>query len=78
MSEITKGREGRQQLLDELNNLKLELNGLTLDDVEAAIRRAQDKEDKEAKEPTPEVEGMAIKTTHQNFLPQSFPLIVFN
>ncbi|OJJ72549.1 hypothetical protein ASPBRDRAFT_54372 [Aspergillus brasiliensis CBS 101740] len=50
LSEITKGREGRRQLLDELNNLKMELNGLTFDDVEAAIRRAQDKDDKEARE----------------------------
>ncbi|GLA39887.1 hypothetical protein AnigIFM63309_007491 [Aspergillus niger] len=73
VSEITKGREGRQQLLDELNNLKLELNGLTLDDVEAAIRRAQDKEDKEAKEPTPEVEAADQPNSPENEYATSEP-----
>ncbi|RAH62868.1 hypothetical protein BO85DRAFT_359557 [Aspergillus piperis CBS 112811] len=60
VSEITKGREGRRQLLDELNNLNVELNGLTFDDVEAAIRCAQEKEDKEnkeAKEDMPQLEA---------------------
>lgn len=35
--EISRGKEGRKQLQDELNNINLELNGLTLDEVEAAL-----------------------------------------
>ncbi|PYI02410.1 hypothetical protein BO78DRAFT_325145 [Aspergillus sclerotiicarbonarius CBS 121057] len=44
LAEITKGREGRQQLMDELLNINLELDGLTFKDVEAAMRRSQAEE----------------------------------
>ncbi|RAL06039.1 uncharacterized protein BO80DRAFT_343901 [Aspergillus ibericus CBS 121593] len=44
LAEITKGKEGRQQLMDELININIELNGLTFDDVEAAMRRSQTEE----------------------------------
>lgn len=37
--EISKGREGRKQLQDELNSINLEVNGLTLDEVDAALIR---------------------------------------
>lgn len=36
LSEIAKGREGRQQLINELKTLDLEINGLSMDDIEAA------------------------------------------
>ncbi|PYH98497.1 hypothetical protein BO71DRAFT_480378 [Aspergillus ellipticus CBS 707.79] len=42
--EITKGKEGRRQLLAELKLLNFELNGLTFDDVEIALRRFEAKE----------------------------------
>ncbi|PLB45882.1 hypothetical protein P170DRAFT_254313 [Aspergillus steynii IBT 23096] len=37
--EISRGKEGRKQLQDELNNINMELNGLTLDEVDAALVR---------------------------------------
>lgn len=39
LSEIAKGKQGRQQLIDELRSLDLETNGLTLEDIEAAQHR---------------------------------------
>ena len=39
LSEITKGNEGRQQLINELGALDLEINGLSLEEIEAAIGR---------------------------------------
>ncbi|RJE18515.1 hypothetical protein PHISCL_09147 [Aspergillus sclerotialis] len=39
LSEIAKGNQGRQQLINELGALDLEINGLSLEDIEAAIRR---------------------------------------
>lgn len=39
LSEIAKGKQGRQQLIDELRSLDLETNGLTLEDIEVAQRR---------------------------------------
>ncbi|KAG2414413.1 hypothetical protein HFD88_003604 [Aspergillus terreus] len=39
--EISKGKEGRQQLLQELNDLNLELNGLTLREVEEELQRVK-------------------------------------
>ncbi|KAE8352802.1 hypothetical protein BDV28DRAFT_134537 [Aspergillus coremiiformis] len=42
--EITKGKEGRQQLLEELSNLNTELNGVSLEEVESALNRLETKE----------------------------------
>ncbi|KAL5359389.1 hypothetical protein BJX96DRAFT_57114 [Aspergillus floccosus] len=39
--EISKGKEGRQQLLQELNDLNLELNGLTLKEVEDELQKVK-------------------------------------
>ncbi|PTU25258.1 hypothetical protein P175DRAFT_0521055 [Aspergillus ochraceoroseus IBT 24754] len=39
--EITKGKEGRQQLLQELSSLKAELNGLSLEEVITALTRSE-------------------------------------
>ena len=39
LSEIAKGNEGRQQLINELGSLDLEINGLSLEEIEAAMRR---------------------------------------
>lgn len=39
LSEIAKGKKGRRQLVDELGHLDLEINGLSLEDIEAAQRR---------------------------------------
>ncbi|PWY96470.1 hypothetical protein BO94DRAFT_454319 [Aspergillus sclerotioniger CBS 115572] len=58
--EITKGREGRQQLLDELMNINLELNGLTFEDVDAAMQRSQTEE-----QPC-EVEDPVLQETIEN------------
>ncbi|KAI9045316.1 uncharacterized protein KD926_008742 [Aspergillus affinis] len=37
--EISRGKEGRKQLQEELDNINLELNGLTMDEVDAALVR---------------------------------------
>ncbi|OGM46441.1 hypothetical protein ABOM_004835 [Aspergillus bombycis] len=37
--DITRGREGRQQLLEELSNLNIELDGVSLEEVESALGR---------------------------------------
>lgn len=41
LQNITKGRQGRQRLLEELGDLGLELSGLTLEQVEAAQRKLE-------------------------------------
>ncbi|KAI9367690.1 hypothetical protein BJX61DRAFT_527272 [Aspergillus egyptiacus] len=43
--ELAKGREGRRHLLEELNSLKSELNGVCLDEVNAALNRLEAKEE---------------------------------
>ncbi|KAL2833153.1 hypothetical protein BJY01DRAFT_225435 [Aspergillus pseudoustus] len=45
LSELERGKEGRQQLLDELSTLKSELNGLSLDQVNTALIRLETKEE---------------------------------
>lgn len=44
LAEITKGREGRLQLVDELKKLSDEINGLTLEDLDELRRQAEIKE----------------------------------
>ncbi|KAL4913959.1 hypothetical protein BDW62DRAFT_191576 [Aspergillus aurantiobrunneus] len=44
-SELAKGKEGRRQLLEELNTLKLEISGLSLDHVNAALLSMEAKEE---------------------------------
>ncbi|KAH8423486.1 uncharacterized protein LDX57_001246 [Aspergillus melleus] len=52
--EISRGKEGRQQLQEELKNINLELNGLTMDEVDAALLRLKtDKENKTTVEVLP-------------------------
>ncbi|KAF9894578.1 hypothetical protein FE257_006464 [Aspergillus nanangensis] len=46
--EIARGKEGRQQLLHELNNLDLELNGVTLEEVEEELCKARADEQRQA------------------------------
>lgn len=53
-SELAKGKEGRQQLLQELNTLKLEVSGLSLDRVNVALIDMEAKE----KMPVDVVQGM--------------------
>ncbi|KAL2820506.1 hypothetical protein BDW59DRAFT_150825 [Aspergillus cavernicola] len=43
--DLAKGKEGRRQLLEELTTLKAELNGLSLDQVNAALLRLETKEE---------------------------------
>ncbi|RAH84865.1 hypothetical protein BO86DRAFT_208668 [Aspergillus japonicus CBS 114.51] len=44
LSQITKGKEGRQQLLHELEALGQELQSVTLDDIDLALRQLQTEE----------------------------------
>ncbi|KAJ5240985.1 uncharacterized protein N7469_002576 [Penicillium citrinum] len=44
LAEITKGKEGRLQLVDELKKLSDEINGLTLEDLDELRRQAEIKE----------------------------------
>ncbi|KAL2809560.1 hypothetical protein BJX63DRAFT_350825 [Aspergillus granulosus] len=44
LSELERGKQGRQQLLEELSTLKLELNGVSLDQVNTALIRLETKE----------------------------------
>lgn len=53
-SELAKGKEGRRQLLQELNTLKLEVSGLSLDRVNVALIDMEAKE----KMPVDVVQGM--------------------
>lgn len=53
-SELAKGKEGRRQLLQELNTLKLEVSGLSLDRVNVALIDVEAKE----KMPVDVVQGM--------------------
>ncbi|KAH2980168.1 hypothetical protein KXW58_003033 [Aspergillus fumigatus] len=48
LHDIAKGKEGRQQLLDELHSLDLELKGLTLEELEIAQRALDAKEQVQA------------------------------
>ncbi|GFG18063.1 protein red1 [Aspergillus udagawae] len=48
LRDIAKGKEGRQQLLEELHSLNLELNGLTLEELEIAERTLDAKEQVQA------------------------------
>jgi hypothetical protein len=48
--EITRGKEGRKQLLEELGNLSTELSGVSLEDVESALVRLKNKEQELANE----------------------------
>ncbi|KAJ0416278.1 hypothetical protein BJY00DRAFT_236720 [Aspergillus carlsbadensis] len=45
LSELERGKKGRRQLLEELSNLKSELNGLSLDQVNTALSRLETKEE---------------------------------
>ncbi|CEL02990.1 hypothetical protein ASPCAL04150 [Aspergillus calidoustus] len=45
LSELERGKEGRRQLLEELSNLKSELNGLSLDQVNTALSRLETQEE---------------------------------
>ncbi|RAK75068.1 uncharacterized protein BO72DRAFT_186311 [Aspergillus fijiensis CBS 313.89] len=56
LSQITKGKEGRQQLLHELEALGQELQDVTLDDIELALRQVQTEEPADAE---------LIATTHE-------------
>jgi hypothetical protein len=73
-SELAKGEEGRQQLIDELNALKLEVSGLSLDHVDSALSTIEAKKDL----PDEAVQGMLWRlsipefqqsntTTHHNY-----------
>ncbi|KAL4788679.1 hypothetical protein BJX76DRAFT_315397 [Aspergillus varians] len=53
-SELAKGKEGRRQLLEELNALRLEVSGLSLDHVNAALISMEVKEEM----PVEVVQGM--------------------
>ena len=53
--DIAKGRQGRQQLIKELEDLGLELNGLTLEEIEAAQHKLEN-----GKPPSPMNQGMYI------------------
>ena len=44
LAEITKGKEGRLQLVDELKKLSDEINGLKLEDLDELRRQAEIKE----------------------------------
>ncbi|KAF7592636.1 hypothetical protein BBP40_012658 [Aspergillus hancockii] len=48
--EITRGKEGRKQLLEELRNLSTELSGVSLEDVESALVRLKNKAQESANE----------------------------
>ncbi|KAB8258366.1 hypothetical protein BDV32DRAFT_125992 [Aspergillus pseudonomiae] len=43
--DITRGKEGRQQLLEELNHLNTELDGVSLEEVESALDRLRTMQD---------------------------------
>ncbi|KAL3452181.1 hypothetical protein BJX65DRAFT_267680 [Aspergillus insuetus] len=45
LSELERGKEGRRQLLEELSNLKSELDGLSLDQVNTALTRLETQEE---------------------------------
>ncbi|KAE8386331.1 hypothetical protein BDV23DRAFT_163412 [Aspergillus alliaceus] len=51
--EIARGKEGRQQLLEELSNLNTELNGVSLEEVESALDRLKGKEQESANKAQP-------------------------
>lgn len=53
--DIARGRQGRQQLIKELEDLGLELNGLTLEEIEAAQHKLEN-----GKPPSPMNQGMYI------------------
>ena len=50
IADIAKGKKGRQELADELRSLGLEINGLSFEDIEAAQRRSQSREQPQAAE----------------------------
>ncbi|PWY90883.1 hypothetical protein BO70DRAFT_283449 [Aspergillus heteromorphus CBS 117.55] len=64
--EITKGKEGRRQLLDELRTLNLELNGLTFEDVDTALLRLQTREQLNTQEVDRQI------TDENEMLPETF------
>lgn len=70
--EISKGKEGRQQLLQELNDLNLELNGLTLKEVEEELQKVKVDGRPQVTEEgmfgrIPSIIGLSVRLT--NFLP---------
>ena len=62
-SELAKGEEGRQQLIEELNALKLEVAGLSLDHVNSALSTIEAKKDL----PDEAVQGMLWRLSIPEF-----------
>ncbi|KAJ1710801.1 hypothetical protein NYO67_7006 [Aspergillus flavus] len=67
--DITRGKEGRQQLLEELSNLNTELDGVSLEEVESALDNLRTTQESTN-------EGMSVYA-HCSFFPASLYLALF-
>ncbi|KAL4734023.1 hypothetical protein BDV11DRAFT_175152 [Aspergillus similis] len=73
-SELAKGEEGRQQLIEELNALKLEVAGLSLDHVNSALSTMEAKKDLPdgaVQAPTSEIEVAEEHATAVSEIPEA-------